>query len=589
MELTLANPWGLLGLLSIPAIVAIHCLQRRNRSHLVSTLFLVPQNPMAARSGSRFQFWRNSASFWMQVLVALLLTWVAAQPRWIAADFRQRVVLIYDASVSMQAFEQEVDVGLSEIVESMQEVSRYNEWLLLASDARSKVLYRGTDADQFLKAAMDYIPSSGQHSYEEVLRFSSQLGSEGAQRVIFLTDHIQPLPEDVELYAVGRPLENVGFSGLRIESRDGLPVWRASVRNYGQQPVRLEWQLKVGDAVPVEAALELAARSTKVLTSGFPSQSGVTVELQLPDDVFAPDNRITIFQPKRKDVLHTIIGSAEFIEALAPLIESVTQSSVTTGGANAHFEWIASSAEETGNRLTAPYTVRFNSQDGQGLQQVQGLYTVESDPLMEGLSWHALVYPRCTSVPEIAENERVLLWHNQVPLISVRERAEGCDLHIHFDPLQSNALRLPGFLILLNRFVTAGEMTLPLPYRANFEGNQSLGFEHLRLNPNDRLELSDHSLGAQARDLVPGQVERAPVLATTLSATLNASQLLEASVFFAETTEADLLGADSENGLTEKNRELIESNSREDFLTPVWLILAAGALLLNWYFIGKGR
>lgn len=589
MELTLSNPWGLLGLLAIPVVIAIHFLQRRSRSYVVSTLFLVPVNPMEARSGSRFQFWRNSASFWMQILAVLLLTWILAQPRWIAADFRQRVVLIYDSSVSMQAFEAEVDAGLAEMVDDLERMSRRNEWILLPSNLREGMIYRGVDAGAFLEEAKRYRPEAGQHSLEGVLRFASEIGSGGQQRVIFLTDHIpESLPGSVELYAVGRSLDNVGFSGLRVESREGLPMWRASVRNYGGQAVSLQWQLSAGDAVPVTANLELLPRSTKVLTSRFPDDSDLAVALQLPDDAFAPDNRITVFQPKRKEVRHVLSGSAEFAEILSPVIESVAETSLGTEADEAHFIW-TSGPDRMGVSHEARYTVQFAQQSADDPNRVQGFYAVESDPLMDGLNWNSLVYSPLAGAFEIGEDERALLWHDEVPLILIRDRIDGRDLFFNFDPLRSNALRLPGFLILLNRFVAEGEGTLPLASRENFEGNQSLGFERLTLDRSDQIALRDLSAEEVATQIPMGRVVRAPVMATELEATLNGEPLLEASVFFAETTEADFSAAASANNLVEKNRELIENNSREDFLTPVWLILLAVALLLNWYFCSKGR
>lgn len=589
MELTLSNPWGLLGLLAIPVVIAIHFLQRRSRSHVISTLFLVPVNPMEARSGSRLQFWRNSASFWMQILAVLLLTWILAQPRWIAADFRQRVVVIYDSSVSMQAFEAEVDAGLAAVVDELERMSRRNEWILLPSILREGVIYRGVDAGVFLEEAKRYRPAAGQHSLEEVFRFASEIGSEGQQRVIFLTDHIpESLPESVELYAVGRPLDNVGFSGLRVESREGLPMWRASVRNYGSQAVRLQWQLSAGDAMPVTANLELPARSTKVLTSRFPEDADLAVTLQLPDDAFAPDNRITVYQPKRKEIRHALSGSTEFAETLWPVVESVAGTSLSAAPDGAHFIW-ASNFNRAGVTLDAPFTVQFAQQSAEDPKRVQGFYAVESDPLMDGLSWNSLVYRPPDEQIALGENERALLWHDETPLISIRDRVDGRDLFFNFDPLRSNALRLPGFLILLNRFVAEGEATLPLGYRENFEGNQSLGLERLRLDRSDQIELRDLATAEAATQIPVGHVVRAPIMATTLEATLNGEPLLAASVFFAETTEADLSAAASSDKLAEKNRELIENNSREDFLTPVWLILLAVALLLNWYFCSKGR
>ena len=75
MSLTLANTWGLWALLGLPAVVAIHFLQRRNRRMPATTLFLLEQMRRESRTGNRFERLRTSVPFWLQLLMVLLLTW----------------------------------------------------------------------------------------------------------------------------------------------------------------------------------------------------------------------------------------------------------------------------------------------------------------------------------------------------------------------------------------------------------------------------------------------------------------------------------------------------------------------------------
>ena len=69
----LANPLGLLALLGIPTILAIHFLQRKAREIPVSTLFLLDQTRREAASGRRFDRLIPSIPLWMQLLAVLLL------------------------------------------------------------------------------------------------------------------------------------------------------------------------------------------------------------------------------------------------------------------------------------------------------------------------------------------------------------------------------------------------------------------------------------------------------------------------------------------------------------------------------------
>src|SRR6266852_6859515 len=102
--LTFANPWGFLALLGVPAILAIHFLQRESRRVVSSTVFLLEQlSPVSAR-GRRIERLRNSIPLWLQLLAVLLLAWLLAQPRWLRKDSTQRVIAVLDSSVSMTAF-----------------------------------------------------------------------------------------------------------------------------------------------------------------------------------------------------------------------------------------------------------------------------------------------------------------------------------------------------------------------------------------------------------------------------------------------------------------------------------------------------
>ena len=65
--LSFGNPLGFLALLGIPAVLAIHFLQRRSRQAVVSTLFLLQQLQRESEGGSRFERLRPSIPLSPQV------------------------------------------------------------------------------------------------------------------------------------------------------------------------------------------------------------------------------------------------------------------------------------------------------------------------------------------------------------------------------------------------------------------------------------------------------------------------------------------------------------------------------------------
>ncbi|MGB0744591.1 MAG: hypothetical protein ACPGSB_08695, partial [Opitutales bacterium] len=126
-----------------------------------------------------------------------------------------------------------------------------------------------------------------------------------------------------------------------------------------------------------------------------------------------------------------------------------------------------------------------------------------------------------------------------------------------------------------------------LPTVRNFEGNQSLGFEHLDMASEDVLEYWVDGMESPQR-IQPGQIVRAPVDPKPLKADLNGTTILEGAVFFAETSEADFSNAAEMSQLEAGTRDLIENNSEEDFLTSLWLILLGVVLILSWHTSAKG-
>src|SRR5215218_6938180 len=93
-----ANPAGLWLLLGVPAILAIHYLQQRAKVARTSTWFLIEKLAPDSARGRTWDRLRSSRALWLQLLAALLATWVLAEPRWVRAESSQTVVVILDAS-----------------------------------------------------------------------------------------------------------------------------------------------------------------------------------------------------------------------------------------------------------------------------------------------------------------------------------------------------------------------------------------------------------------------------------------------------------------------------------------------------------
>ena len=97
-----ANPWGLLGLLSLPVIAFIHLYQRRYPPLYVGGLFLWAAETPVRMAGRRRDRLPVSRSLILELIAALVLSLVLSDPRFAEWDKAAHLVAILDHSASMQ-------------------------------------------------------------------------------------------------------------------------------------------------------------------------------------------------------------------------------------------------------------------------------------------------------------------------------------------------------------------------------------------------------------------------------------------------------------------------------------------------------
>src|SRR5439155_8118609 len=94
---------GLLALLAIPAILALHLFKRRFRPQVVSALFLwggAERMPLSGRKRERLQ---SSLSLWSEILAAICLALAFSGPQGCTQQASEHLVIVLDASASLGA------------------------------------------------------------------------------------------------------------------------------------------------------------------------------------------------------------------------------------------------------------------------------------------------------------------------------------------------------------------------------------------------------------------------------------------------------------------------------------------------------
>ncbi|MDH4410916.1 MAG: BatA domain-containing protein [Verrucomicrobiales bacterium] len=583
MPVLFANPAGLWALLGIPLILLIHFLQRESRRIPVSTLFLLEHLDRESVKGRRFDRLRHSLPLWLQLLGVLLLCWLLSEPRWTAGQSVQRVVLVLDNSASMEAFREALRENFDRELPKLTRFVGTTEFTVLESSISGENLYRGTSLLELQKALELWKPGAGSHSPEQAIRVGRGIaGSEGT--LVLVTDHPgDPLPFGALRLSVGTPIDNVGFSGLRVDAEEGKKVWRATLRNYAKTPQSRSWFLASGGRRTEARTVELAAGASHTLQGEFPEGSD-RISLLLTPDRFTRDDRVDLVNPSPKALLVSRTGPPRIEPVVTGLIESLENTSLASDGESPDF-WFASYNPLAPGDLP-PASVVLLDQEQVARRFFSGPIVAANHSLISDLDWQGLLARSTPSIPP-TPGDTTLLWQGERSLVILREGPGVRQLIFNFDVVTSNAPRLPAFILLVHRFAANLRGGKVVEESRNVELRQPLAIAHLtgpEATPLQFLgENSSFTLPLErARQLrapsEPGffRVEQGPV------------SLLHAAANFADTREADFSEAGAISELGPLPKAIRERQTVTDPLRPLWILLLAALALVTWHCLGRG-
>lgn len=560
MHLSFANPAGFWALLGVPAVLAIHLLQRESRQVVTSTWFLFEALAPVSAQGRRLERLRHSLPLWMQLLAVLLLTWLLAGPRWLRRDSTQRVVVVLDSSVSLRAFGDELGKALPARLRALAGGAARTDWRLIETDQARPTLYAGPALGGLLAAAQGWTPHLGSHDFQPALNAANRLAGV-AGIALFVTDRPADLPPGVKLLAVGRALDNAGWAGVTVDDAG----WHAMLKNYSAAPQSRAWRIDAGGVRGPEAALTLEPGQVRTLSGSFPPGQD-RCELVLDADEFPLDDRLPIIRPQPKRLTLAVPAGGPFDDFLRRLAGSVPHADAVAGKADATLSAYGPSAG---------HAVLLAAPEKELPDYLNGEIVAENHPLTAGLTWNSLICRRTDPIPA-QEGDEALLWQGERPLIFLRGGRADRSLIVNFDLRQSNADRLPAFVVLLNRFLESIRAEKVAPERLNVETNQPLDLARDPALPPPRASNGDSPLRAPA---APGFFE----------VTQGEHPLLTAAAHFSDAREADFRDAAAADTLEGERARLVERNSRQDVLWPVFALLLAGACLGNWAATGGGK
>jgi len=588
MEIVLTNPLGLWALLGIPAVIAIHFLQQQSREILITTRFLLEQMQKESVEGRKLDRLRNSIPLWLQLLLVLLLSWLLIAPRWKRADSVQRTAVVLDSSASMQAFKDEMIAELLPLLRDLGRNANQAEFVILDSHLANESLYHGADLDELEAVLAPWVPLQGTHDAVPALQVAHSLvGPEGT--IIYATDHlVEELPFDAKILAVGKPVANCGFTGLRVTLEDGLTRWRVVARNYSNETQTRSWHLEAAGKSSPAQTVTLEPRQTMVLQGGFP-EGAEACTLNLEPDAFPLDDRIPVVRATPKKLFVRKTGSTGYDKIFNQVYE--TLENLAESNEDNPADLVFASYDPVSPAFPEAHAVLGITERFQAEKILQGAVVAENHPLMADLNWQSLVCRSSMSVPN-TEADEVLLWQGKRPLIMLRRIGDFRQLIFNFEITDSNAERLPAFIVLLHRFaedvrkrkVALESMNAETGQPLRISVDQSPGAADIVLK-----YMRDGTAASETVAAANAGILRAPRETGFFQVTQGDTHVVHGAAHFADTREADFKDAVSINNVGSIKSTLVERHTRDDPYWRIWVVALGTLLLLNWYFVGRRR
>ena len=507
-----ASPLGLLALLAIPAIVAIHLFRRRFPVRPVAGLFLWQIGRQTPEGGGKISRLPVTASLILECLAALALALILAGARLSSAGVSPHLVVLLDDSASMAAVNSRGESARSRAVRRvLDEVARLgNRGLvtIVQSGVRPSVLAGPAAPAIEARRALDgWKPEAPHHPLALGLRVARELAGR-TSRLLVITDLTPSAPPtEGELWAsVGEPLANVGIMAAdrTLDASEGRGTIALTLGNYSDAAARRVVTVSAGDNVIVTRSLELPpglSSLTLPLPPGLPA-----VRVALENDALARDNDVILAEPRPRVVgVATPLAEGRGRQALLKALASVA--GVTQQQDSPHL--VFGDASDL-DRQTAPGTWRagFGRAPASWIakgepQDFIGPFVLEKrHPLLLGVSFGGVVWPG--AVP-LAGDVRPVATAGDHVLIGMRASGNAATrpaILFNLDLDRTNLIRSPDWPILISNLVEMRRQALPGPERWNYRvgeqvrvrlGRDPKGPIRIRCGPVERPLLASRS------------------------------------------------------------------------------------------------
>ncbi|MFK7740248.1 MAG: BatA domain-containing protein [Planctomycetota bacterium] len=472
--MTFSSPLGLLALLSVPVIVALHMFRNRLKERTVSGLFLFPASAMRSDGGRKRTRLLGSVSLLLECAAAAVAAlWLAGLG--VPAGAPRHVVVVLDSSGSMAATATAARVG---------------EWLdalvdELEGDAEATVVASGAFPEIALgpRASVDALAQwlaqprafVGDHDLAPAVDLAREFAGRGGD-VVLLTDRLprSAAVEDVRVVGCGVPRPNVALGAVRwgeaaasvrvavvtYGKPDSLPPPAASpaaqLRVYSGE--RLLANVAVAPLADGEEQWLEVALPPEELRGGAASEKLLRVEL--PDDELMLDN-VAWLQPPHTPVVAVCTQMASGLREQLALARTLAVQSTWRSVDDPRKAQLLLLDREQASQSAAARADQVQVVLGPSASPLRGHlgpYVVDrAHPLLRGVGLEGVGWQSGSGAIPGA----VLIASGDKVLVSEELQPSGTRLHVDVAPGAGNVVRAPDWPILFANLFEAARRYAP--------------------------------------------------------------------------------------------------------------------------------
>jgi len=580
MALSIGSWFGLLALLGIPVLVAIHMLHRQRKRVRISTLFLLPPKAVQSHGGARWERLVTDPLFWLRVLLILLFLWLLLDPRWPLSQSTLQSVIILDDSAGMEPFRDRVGEEVRRVTAEQRKLARNIEWVLLESSGRSGSLYSGSERDDLLQALDEWRPLSLSHDIEPTIdRVLRQ--AEGRGLATLITNRRMETPRNgLRTIGVGAPVENWSITPVLLEGRGDSWQWSAYIQNHGAEESTRTWWWETGDRRGEPRELTLPAGGARLIRGALPPELGEeTFWLRLDPDDFPLDDEVAMVRPRDRELAVSLDLSSGSITGLIDILLAIPGLRVVDEDPD-----ISITARPPGQGTMGTAVVWVMTEDLSTARPVPGVVVPSDSPLVQRISWDGLEVGSSGS-PDLEPVDQVLLWKGDFPIMFTREATDASQLWLNFDVRVGNAFRLTGLPLVLYRWIEEVRDSLPGTRSGNFVAGQA---HRLVWEPDGPWPILVTGDGESALARSAAHRWRVPDRPGVWEVRQGEELLLRGTSQFSDPRISGFLEMESfdDNRWGEHELSRLRDSVRAD--SPWWYLLIAGLILATWLRAGRG-